>query len=285
MKVKLMQGDCLTALDRIPARTVQCCITSPPYWGQRDYDCDDAQLGCEALPEVYVNRLVERLMKVRRVLKRDGVLWLNIGDVYITNFPSGVKRESSWWSNKSGRKAVSIHALEARIPGNSQRKTLYGLKPKNLCGIPWRVAFELQKAGWFLRSEIIWNKGIIGERSKYGRPTRSHEHLFMFTMSANYLFYEDEFSRLEPYVKNTIWPIPRAGRGVAHCAVFPSALVLPCIRLTTREGDCVLDPFAGSGTVGKVAVHEKRDAILIDYSKSYVDAMAKDFAKGRGGSG
>ena len=182
MTIRLLCGDALEQLRLLPDESVQCCITSPPYWGLRDYGIA-GQLGLERTPEEYVAKLVEVFREVRRVLRGDGTLWLNLGDSYATQGGRGEARMVELGNPSEGAKTVAAARGEA-----SGTKMACGLKPKDLVGIPWRVAFALQADGWWLRSDIIWSKPNPMPESVTDRPTKSHEYLFLLTKSARYYY-------------------------------------------------------------------------------------------------
>jgi site-specific DNA-methyltransferase (adenine-specific) len=252
----IFEGDALTTLQRLPANSVQCIVTSPPYWGLRDYNNPD-QIGLEQNLPQFINSLTTVFREVRRVLKDDGLLWLNIGDGYTSG-------NRGW---RAPDKKNPARAMDVRP------QTPQGLKPKDLMGIPWRLAFALQDDGWYLRADIVWNKPNAMPESVKDRPTRSHEYLFMFSKSERY--YYDREAVLEANGRNrrTVWDIHTQPFAGAHFATFPTKLIEPCIRASTHPGDRVLDPFFGSGTVGLVAQQLKRHYVGIELNPEYV-AMA-----------
>ncbi len=265
--LSIINGGALTELQKLPEQSVQCCVTSPPYWGLRDYGID-GQMGLEETPEQYTAKLVEIFREVKRVLRDDGTLWLNLGDSYMTN-------------------------------GEST-----GMRSKNLVGIPWRIAFALQADGWYLRSDIIWHKPNPMPESVTDRPTKSHEYLFLLAKSERYYYDADAIrepssapilmqkrsgirsSKLETFGltrdtcnprcshplgsnKRTVWTIPMQPYAEAHFATFPEDLVKPCVMAGTKLGDTVLDPFAGSGPTLRVAIELGRQAIGIELNLDY----------------
>lgn len=283
----------------IADESVQCVVTSPPYWGLRDY-ADQLQIGLEVTPELYVESIVGVFREVWRVLEKDGTLWLNIGDCYATgagkvgNCPGGGEQGDSW---------TGPTTQPNRLP-------IAGLKPKDLVGIPWRVAFALQADGWYLRSDIIWAKKNCMPESVTDRPTRSHEYIFLLTKSERYFY--DAAAIAEPGVsvsnrggnrnmetatgvvlgraenphcglgtnwepsttrnKRTVWNLGTKPYPEAHYATFPPDLVEPCILAGSRPGDIVLDPFFGSGTVGMVAERLNRRWIGSDLGYQHLQA-------------
>jgi len=256
---RLIVGDALHVLRTLPADSVRCCVTSPPYWGLRDYEAE-GQIGAELDVVEYVKQLSRVFAEVRRVLQPDGSLWLNIGDSYT----SGGRTWRAPDKKNGGR------AMHYRPP------TPEGLKPKDLIGVPWRVAFALQADGWFLRSDIIWHKPNCQPESVRDRPTQAHEYLFLLTKSAHY-HYDYEAVR-EPCDdgkglrnKRTVWSVNTVPSPDAHFAAFPPELVGPCILAGSRPGDVVLDPFFGTGTVGAVAHRHGRVFVGIEINRVYGD--------------
>lgn len=243
---------------RLPLRDgcVQCVVTSPPYWGLRDYGVAD-QIGLEATPDAYVLSLREVFSEVWRVLKDDGTVWLNLGDTYAN--------DTKWGGQTSGKHALSLHGKRPLV--RAQKTT--GLKSKDLVGIPWRVAFALQADGWYLRSDIIWHKPNPMPESVTDRPTKAHEYLFLLTKSERYFYdaqaiaepvsaamlleVEQGYDGLGLRNKRSVWTIPTLPYAGAHFATMPEALVEPCILAGCPVGGLVCDPFVGSGTVGAVA--------------------------------
>jgi len=253
----ILEGDVRAALARVPDESVQCAVTSPPYWGLRDYGIS-GQIGLEETLAGFIHTLTSVFSEVRRVIKPDGVLWLNIGD----GFTSGNR---GWRApdKKNPNRAMSVR------PNNPP-----GLKDKDLLGVPWRLAFALQADGWYLRSEVIWNKPNAMPESVKDRPTRSHEHLFMLTKSEQYAYYSDQIKeRTEDGSwrnRRSVWNINTVNSGSSHIAVFPEEIVRPCILASTQPGDFVLDPFFGSGTVGVVARQLQRPFIGIELNPEYI---------------
>ena len=252
----IFEGDTLKVLGLIPSGSVQCAITSPPYWGLRDYDIK-GQIGLEpTLPE-YINTLVIVFREVRRILKEDGLFWLNIGDGYTSG-----NRKWRAPDKKNPARAMKIRP-----------DTPVGLKPKDLLGVPWRLAIALQEDGWFLRSDIIWNKPNAMPESVKDRPNRSHEYMFLLSKSEQY-YYDYEASKEDgdggKRNRRTVWDIKTQPFPEAHFATFPSGLIEPCVRISTKPGDFVLDPFFGSGTVGLVAQDLNRKFIGVELNPEYI---------------
>ena len=254
----IIHGDALTVLRRLVSETVQCIVTSPPYWGLRDYN-DADQIGLEEPLPQYINRLVEVFSEAKRVLRDDGVLWLNIGDA----FTSGNR---GWRApdKKNRARAMSVRPT-----------TPDGLKSKDLIGIPWRLAFALQEDGWYLRTDVIWNKPNAMPESVRDRPNRSHEYIFMLSKSERYFY--DRGAVCEPSGRNlrSVWNINTRPYPEAHFATFPPALIEPCIQSSSQPGDLVLDPFFGSGTVGVVADDLGRRYVGVELNKDYIELAAK----------
>jgi DNA modification methylase len=287
--ISVINGDALTELRKLPAESVQCCVTSPPYWGLRDYGID-GQLGLEKTPEEYVTKIVEIFREVSRVLRDDGTLWLNLGDSYAgcggfsPNTPSNLN---------GSKQNTSVGSIKGTIKPRGL------LKPKDLVGIPWRVAFALQADGWYLRSDIIWHKPAPMPESVTDRPTNSHEYIFLLSKSQRY-YYDAEAIRDKAVVeggricgpkndasrndasttgsirgdgqfrnKRTVWTIATHPYKEAHFATFPEKLPKLCILAGSKPGDMVLEPFAGSGTTLRVALELGRHAVGIELNPEY----------------
>lgn len=254
----LLPGDAAAILPRLPAEHFRCCVTSPPYWGLRDYG-EETQIGAEDDPADYIRALVAVFAEVRRVLREDGTLWLNIGDSYT-----------------SGNRGYRAPDKKNPVRAMSYRpKTPDGLKPKDLVGIPWRLAFALQDAGWYLRSDIIWEKPNCMPESVKDRPTRSHEYLFLFSKSVRYYYDSTQILETKGRNRRTVWSIPTEAFPGAHFATFPPRLVEPCLLAGSAPGDWVLDPFFGSGTVGVVAEQSGRHWVGVELNPEYV-ALAEE---------
>jgi DNA modification methylase len=264
---KIIVGDVRDKLKTLADKSVQCVVTSPPYWGLRDYK-NDNQIGLEKTFTEYVSNLTSIFNEVKRIIKDDGVLWLNLGDTYA-----------------------------------SKDDLINGIKGKNLVGIPWRVAFALQEDGWYLRQDIIWAKPNPMPEPVKDRCTKSHEHIFMFTKSPHYYF--DSEAIREPRVsssnnhqfggkkyndpnnpiyaspgsiyksdgkrnKRDVWFIPTQPFAGSHFAVMPEAIAEPCILSSSKENDVILDPFFGAGTIGVVSKRNNRNYIGIELNSDYV---------------
>lgn len=302
--VRVWLGDVIDGLREMPDDLAQTCVTSPPYWGLRDYG-EAGQIGLEPTPDDYVARVVEVFREVRRVLRDDGTLWLNLGDSYNTA-PAGNTKPSGFSQTPSRWDGGAVKYERGVTNAN-------GLKPKDLVGIPWRVAFALQADGWYLRSDIIWAKPNPMPESITDRPTKSHEYVFLLSTQPRY--YYDHKAIREPLVSTakqysmaaesvrenhaygavggrplgpksfqnvpearnarTVWQIATRPYAEAHFAVFPTDLPERCIKAGSREGDTVLDPFMGSGTTAWVARHLGRKAVGCELNAEYVEIAAR----------
>jgi DNA modification methylase len=276
---------------------VQSCITSPPYFGLRDYGVD-GQIGLEISPAEFVAVMVEVFREVRRVLRNDGTLWLNLGDSYAND---------GKWGGHTGAKHVK--ALHCSPIGRNKKYT--GMKAKDLMGIPWRVAFALQDDGWYLRQDIIWSKPNPMPESVQDRCTKAHEYLFLLSKSERYYF--DAAAIAEPLAassvgrlaqdiagqqgsarvpgktngtmkavaagdtrnKRSVWTVATQPFKEAHFATFPPELIEPCVLAGSPAGGLVLDPFGGAGTTGLVADRLQRDAVLIELNPEYASLARK----------
>jgi site-specific DNA-methyltransferase (cytosine-N4-specific) len=249
----LVMGDSKKVLAKMPSNVFQTCITSPPYWSLRDYNIP-GQIGLESSVDSYIDALVDVFEEVRRVLREDGTLWLNIGDSYT----SGGR---TW---RAPDKKNPSRKMSIRPP------TPEGLKSKDLIGVPWKLAFALQSAGWYLRSDIIWNKPNCQPESVKDRPTRSHEYVFLLTKSERYLYDNSKIRGPNDRNLRSVWDIKTQPCREAHVAVFPTTLVEPSLAIGSRPGDLVLDPFVGSGTTGIVALRGHRRFAGIELNPEYV---------------
>jgi site-specific DNA-methyltransferase (cytosine-N4-specific) len=262
-KTNIIQGDSRIILKHIPDNIFQSCITSPPYWGLRDYGVEN-QIGAEQDLFNYINDLVCVFREVRRTLKNNGSLWLNIGDSYT----SGNRTWRDIDKKNPGR------AMSYRPP------TPKGLKSKDLIGVPWKLAFALQEDGWYLRSDIIWNKPNCQPESVKDRPTRSHEYIFLLTKSEKYYYNSEAIKEATidnkgQRNKRTVWNINTSGFKGPHFAVFPPQLVKDCLLASSEENSLILDPFFGAGTVGMVSNYYNRNCCGIELHKEYVDMAIK----------
>lgn len=270
-EVTVLTGDSRTILQSLDTETIQSCITSPPYWGLRDYD-HVSQIGAEASPDQYVQNLVEVFREVRRVLRNDGTFWLNVGDGYARNGGHGNCGPNA----KVGNTKKLIQKRNCKVP------EVWGLKDRDLMGLPWRVAFAMQADGWVLRSRIVWIKKTAMPESVKNRPTNATEEVFLFAKQTNY-YYDSDGIREETGANiRNYWQLGPDTSGNGHPAAFPRELVRRCILLGTRQGDMVLDPFGGSGTTGVVAKEEGRKAILIDLNPAYNKLAEKRLKNAQG---
>ena len=276
MNYTLLHGDALEVLRNIPNESIQTCVTSPPYYGLRDYGID-GQIGIEETPEKYIDRLIDIFREVKRVLHNDGILWINIGDSYYHTTSN-----NGGYSDKSTLQGFSNPNTKGRVANDTGKHihlNMSGIKPKEIIGIPWALAFALRTDGWYLRQDIVWAKSNPMPESVKDRCTRSHEYIFMLTKNKKYYFNREAIQ--EPAVqdnsntrnKRDVWYESVGSYKGAHFAVFPEKLIEPCILAGSREGDTVLDPFSGSGTTGVVSIRNRRNYIGIDLSASY-NAMA-----------
>lgn len=300
---KIYNEDCLTFLKQMPDQYVECCITSPPYFGLRDYGMA-GQIGLEETPEAYVEKMVAVFREVRRVLKDDGTLWLNLGDSYASN-----TKGSGGPSSKQDSKAGSRY---------NPRKFNHGVKEKDLMGIPWMVAFALRADGWYLRQDIIWHKPNPMPESVTDRCTKSHEYIFLLSKSLQYYFdakaiaeqqqqssrerltrgwngdgdrgypngpqnhlknYMGSFDSVEetPLTRNKrdVWTVTTKPYREAHFATYPPDLIEPCIKAGCPEGGIVLDPFMGAGTTALVAHKLNRNYIGTELNPEYCQIAEK----------
>lgn len=275
---KMRVGDCMELIETISSRTVQCCVTSPPSWGLRDVDLC-GQVGMEEVFDDYIEKLVEIFREVRRVLCDDGTLWVNLEDSYAQGHGGSSTEGLGITIRKFNRvSAESKYRPEVDVASWSTRdctprNVVPGLKPKDLIGIPWQLAFALRDDGWYLRSEIIWSKVNPKPESVTDRPTQAHAHLFLLSKLPRYYYDADAVRVRAPGgMKNrrSVWRFPTQPFRGAHFAVTPEALVAPCILAGSAEGDLVLDPFAGVGTVGVVAQDLGRRFEGIEIQPEYV---------------
>ena len=300
---KIYNEDCLTFLKQMPDQYVECCITSPPYFGLRDYGMA-GQIGLEETPEAYVEKMVAVFREVRRVLKDDGTLWLNLGDSYASNTKGSGGPSSKQDSNAGSR--------------YNPRKFNHGVKEKDLMGIPWMVAFALRADGWYLRQDIIWHKPNPMPESVTDRCTKSHEYIFLLSKSLQYYFdakaiaeqqqqssrerltrgwngdgdrgypngpqnhlknYMGSFDSVEetPLTRNKrdVWTVTTKPYREAHFATYPPDLIEPCIKAGCPEGGIVLDPFMGAGTTALVAHKLNRNYIGTELNPEYCQIAEK----------
>lgn len=272
--LRLLEGEALAMLRTLPTASVHAIVTSPPYWKLRDYGHQD-QLGLEEDVRAFVSRLVGVFEEARRVLRPDGVTWLNLGDTYAGEGGGG--------QGKSGQR---VTRTTPRFP----RKISPGLKPKDLVGVPWRVALALQDAGWWLRSEVIWHKPNPIPESVTSRPTRAHEHLFLLANGHDHFF--DAAPLREPArgrrpgdvgdrSGRSIWTIPVVPSDKRHPAPWPPRLARRCVLSACPPGGVVLDPFCGgSGAAAIAAIESGRHFIGIDLRTDFLK-MTRAKVEGR----
>ena len=304
-------GDCRETMRQWAADgvKVQTCVTSPPYFGLRDYG-HEGQIGLEQTPEQYIAAMVEVFRCVRDVLADDGTLWLNIGDSYVNRPSSAVNRNGMTGSLNNGK---SEFDCRTGTRGSQQRKVIpEGMKPKDLMGIPWMLAFALRADGWYLRQDIIWHKPNPMPESVRDRCTKAHEYIFLLSKSEKYFF--DSEAMREPGVipagtkgakgsaerqsqvgvnarppeykiydgmrnKRSVWTVTTRPYKGAHFATFPTALIEPCVLAGSRPGDIVLDPFMGSGTTAQVAIQHGRQYLGCELNQEYESLQQERIAK------
>lgn len=344
--VRIYLGDCIDTMKALAKQSIQTCVTSPPYYGLRDYgtatweggdsECDhfqplgggsdkqksnkgslaigygvvcakcgarriDAQLGLEATPDEYVANMVEVFRAVRRVLRDDGTVWLNLGDSYANSCPGSGGRSTKQDSN------VGSHFDSVKIDLKKSN-----LKPKDLCGIPWRVALALQADGWYLRQDIIWHKPNPMPESVRDRCTKAHEYVFLLSKRARYYYNrelirdaakprnagvmrapkcsdariygtqnqtEKIYDEIKGANRRSVWTVPTTPYKGAHFATFPPDLIRPCILAGCPKGGTVLDPFAGSGTTALVAIQNGRRAVLCELNPEYIKLSCQRLKK------
>jgi len=293
--IKILVGNCLDTLKNVKDGSVNCCVTSPPYYMLRDYEVD-GQMGLEETPEQYVQNMVEVFREIKRVLKDDGTLWLNLGDSYAG---SGKGRWGDGKSYATGKQATS----KGTTNGVIRKSHTPNLKPKDLIGIPWKVAFALQADGWYLRQDIIWHKPNPMPESVRDRCTKAHEYIFLLSKSSKYYYdcdaikepckqdwgtrnrangkYHNEGTGLQPHTgleksytmanKRSVWSVTSKPFKGAHFATFPQDLIKPCVIAGCPENGVVLDPFGGSGTTSIVAEKNNRNSIICEMNPEYVE--------------
>ncbi|AXV10257.1 Adenine-specific methyltransferase (plasmid) [Euzebya pacifica] len=254
-------GDAERVLAAMPAGCVRAVVTSPPYWGHRDY-ADPAQIGHEETVFDYIERLADLFEGVRRVLADDGSLWLNIGDSYTSG----------------GRRTRMADRNNAARTIDFRPDTPEGMKPKDLIGVPWMLAFALRERGWYLRTEVVWNKPNGQPESVRDRPTRSHEYLFLLTKSEKYFYDVDAITGPNGRRNRSIWDINTVPLAESHDAAFPPELVYTCLSHSSERGDLVLDPFLGSGTTAMVAGSMARRFFGIELNPEYVSIITRRLA-------
>ena len=264
MRDTILFGDCKETLSAFLPKTARMCVTSPPYYGLRDYGGEERQIGQENTPEEYIKNLVEVFREVREVITDDGTLWVNMGDSYYNYRPGRAYVKQTVASNRQD--------LPEYSPKRSNK--LDGIKEKDLIGIPWMLAFALRADGWYLRQDIIWNKPNPMPESVRDRCTKTHEYIFLLSKSQNYYFDVDAIK--EPTRrKRSVWNVQKKPYKGAHFAVYPPELIVDCIKAGSEKGDCVLDPFMGSGTTAMVAKSLGRDYIGCELHEDYGNLIQK----------
>ena len=265
MKDTILFGDCRDTLKEFTGKA-RMCVTSPPYYGLRNYGDEDEQIGQEDTPEQFIDNLVKVFREVRNVLTDDGTCWVNLGDSYYNYRPG----------RGQGLVKQTVSNTKQDLPDLCPRRgnKLDGLKEKDLIGIPWMFAFAMRADGWYLRQDIIWHKPNPMPESVRDRCTKSHEYIFLFSKSQNYYFDVDAIK--ESTVdgkglkrKKTVWEVKTKPYKGAHFAVYPPELIEPCIKAGSEEGDTVLDPFMGSGTTALVSKSLQRHYIGCELHEEY----------------
>ena len=297
LKDTILYGDCRETLNNLTNLSVQMCVTSPPYYGLRDYGGEKSQIGQEQTPEEFIDELVKVFRIVRDKLKDDGTLWVNIGDSYYNYRPS---------KGKSYPKQT-VSKTKQDLPDYSSKRNnkLPNYKEKDLIGIPWMLAFALRNDGWYLRQDIIWHKPNPMPESVKDRCTKAHEYIFLLSKSKKYYYdneaikepvkqdwgtrnrangkYHNSGTGLQPHSgltksyttknKRSVWSITNKPYKHAHFATFPPDLIEPCILAGSREGDIILDPFMGSGTTAMVSKQHNRHFIGCELHEEYGDLI------------
>jgi len=273
----VQHADALTLLKTVPNESFNSIVTSPPYFGQRDYG-NEAQIGLEETAQEYIDALMKVFREARRTLKNDGTFWLNIGDTYVGATSQHKEGGSQGKTSRYSRKHMNGIPTTGRTARNKAFYSM-GLPMKSLVGMPWRVAFELQKDGWILRCDIVWHRPSSSESVK-DRPTHAHEYIFMF--SKRQWYYYDRSAMLTETGANvqSVWRLTGTPFTGAHCATFPPELIQPIILASCPKGGVVLDPFAGSGTVGVVCKQHERHFLLCDISNANVELARKRISEG-----
>ena len=289
MKDTILYGDCRTTIPTI-TEPIQMCVTSPPYYGLRDYGGEENQIGQEGSPEEFIDQLVEVFKKVRDVMVDDGTLWVNMGDTYYN------------YRSDGNYPKQTVSKTNQDLPNFSPARgnKLKGLKCKDLIGVPWLLAFALRKDGWYLRQDIIWQKPNPMPESVKDRCTKSHEYIFLLSKSKNYYYdneaikepakdwgtrdrtngkYHNKGTGLQPHTglsksyptknKRSVWTVTSKPYKEAHFATYPPDLIEPCIKAGSRKGDIILDPFMGSGTTAMVSKQLDRHFIGCELHDSY----------------
>ena len=307
MRDLILFGDCRETLKEFDEKA-RCCVTSPPYYGLRDYGGENKQIGLEQSPEEYIQQLVEVFRGVRDCLTDDGTLWLNMGDSYY-NYKSG--------TGEYAKQSVAKGRQDLPMKNPKRANKLKGFKDKELMGIPWMLAFALRADGWHLRQDIIWNKPNPMPESVRDRCTKSHEYIFLMTKQRDYYYnneaikekavgerwggnkpinmnntkdVDNQFAGLtrprkmvyEKRNKRSVWTVNKKPYKGSHFAVFPPELIKPCILAGSEKGDIILDPFMGSGTTAMVAKELGRDYLGCELHEKYGNLIQKRIGEARG---
>lgn len=300
----IYNAECLTGLSLLPDNSINCCITSPPYYGLRDYG-NDRQIGLEDTPEEYIDKLVNVFHEVYRVLKPDGTLWINIGDSYAGSMKGAAQFPDNAMNYKQGTNRGTLGKA-------TLVKQCTGCKPKDLIGIPWMLAFALRADGWYLRQDIIWNKPSVMPESVRDRCTKSHEYIFLLSKRRKYYFNAGEIaepastyneivrdrsttklnntpgrSKMGGLVRNdyhtrnkrSVWTVATQPLREAHFATYPEKLIVDCIKAGCPEGGIVLDPFIGAGTTALVARKLNRNYVGFELNPDYVSLAQRRIDK------
>ena len=265
MRDTILFGDCRETLKEFDEKA-RMCVTSPPYYGLRNYGDEEYQIGLEQTPEEFIKQLVNVFKEVKNVLTDDGTLWVNVGDSYYNYRPG----------RGQGLAKQTVSNTKQDLPDVCPRRgnRLEGLKEKDLIGIPWMFAFAMRADGWYLRQDIIWNKPNPMPESVRDRCTKAHEYIFLFSKNQNYYFDVDAIK--EPTRrKRSVWNVQKKPYRGAHFAVYPPDLIEPCIKAGSEKGDIVLDPFMGSGTTAMVAKSLGRDYIGCELHEDYGNLIQK----------
>lgn len=300
----IYNAECLTGLSLLPDNSINCCITSPPYYGLRDYG-NDRQIGLEDTPEEYIEKLVNVFHEVYRVLMPDGTLWINIGDSYAGSMKGAAQFPDNAMNYKQGTNRGTLGKA-------TLVKQCTGCKPKDLIGIPWMLAFALRADGWYLRQDIIWNKPSVMPESVRDRCTKSHEYIFLLSKRRKYYFNAGEIaepastyneivrdrsttklnntpgrSKMGGLVRNdyhtrnkrSVWTVATQPLREAHFATYPEKLIVDCIKAGCPEGGIVLDPFIGAGTTALVARKLNRNYVGFELNPDYVSLARRRIDK------
>ena len=298
MRDTILFGDCRRTLCAFLPKSARMCVTSPPYYGLRDYGGEQYQLGQEQTPEKFIENLVNVFRQVKNVLTDDGTLWVNLGDSYYNYRPGKGQTYPK----------QSVSKTNQDLPETSAKRgtKLEGLKEKDLIGIPWMFAFAMRADGWYLRQDIIWHKPNPMPESVRDRCTKAHEYIFLFSKNKKYFYdneaikepakdwgtrdrtngkYHNEGTGLQPHSgltksyekrnKRSVWSVTKKPYKGAHFATYPAELIEPCILAGSEQGDIVLDPFMGSGTTAAVAKSLGRNYIGCELHEEYGDLIQK----------